>query len=43
MRFRVDAVLEPEVPEEAPRSPAYADLMRCVPATVVFRARKLGT
>jgi 2-polyprenyl-3-methyl-5-hydroxy-6-metoxy-1,4-benzoquinol methylase len=40
--FRVDAILEPEVPEEALRSHQWADLMRCVPATIVYRARKLG-
>jgi SAM-dependent methyltransferase len=41
--FRVDAVLEPEVPEDAPRSQSWADLMQAVPATVIFRARKHGT
>ena len=40
--FRVDAVLEPEVAEDAPRGQHWADLMACVPATVIFRARKLG-
>jgi 2-polyprenyl-3-methyl-5-hydroxy-6-metoxy-1,4-benzoquinol methylase len=40
--FRVDAVLEPEVPEEALRSHHWADVMRCVPATIIYRARKLG-
>ena len=40
--FRVDAILEPEVPDEALRSHSWADLMQCVPATIIYRARKLG-
>jgi 2-polyprenyl-3-methyl-5-hydroxy-6-metoxy-1,4-benzoquinol methylase len=40
--FRVDAIVEPEVPDEALRSQSWADLMRCVPATIIYRARKLG-
>jgi 2-polyprenyl-3-methyl-5-hydroxy-6-metoxy-1,4-benzoquinol methylase len=40
--FRVDAILEPDVPDEALRSQHWADLMRVVPATIIYRARKLG-
>jgi 2-polyprenyl-3-methyl-5-hydroxy-6-metoxy-1,4-benzoquinol methylase len=40
--FRVDAVLEPEVADEALRGHQWSDLMRVVPATIIFRARKLG-
>ena len=41
--LRVDAILEPEPPADAPRSHTWSDLMGIVPATVIFRARKHGT
>lgn len=41
--FRVDTILEPESPRQAPHSQAWTDVMAWVPATVVFRARKEGT
>lgn len=40
--FGVDQVLEPTAPAGGPRSAHFADAMRTVPATVVFRARKQG-
>jgi SAM-dependent methyltransferase len=40
--FRVDTILEPEPPRQPPHSPAWTDVMAWVPATVIFRARKLG-
>jgi 2-polyprenyl-3-methyl-5-hydroxy-6-metoxy-1,4-benzoquinol methylase len=40
--FRVDAIIEPEVPDEALRSQHWADVMWAVPATIIYRARKLG-
>lgn len=42
--FRLEAVLEPEPdPEGRFRSPWWSDTMRKVPATLILRARKLGT
>ncbi|MCU1498835.1 MAG: hypothetical protein JWM47_2788 [Acidimicrobiales bacterium] len=40
--FGVDQLLEPTAPPSGPRSPHFADAMRTVPATVIFRARKQG-
>lgn len=40
--FGVDQVLEPTSPALGHRSAHYADAMRTVPATVIFRARKQG-
>lgn len=40
--FRVDQVLEPEPSPGAARSRHWTPLMDRVPATVIFRARKLG-
>ena len=40
--FRVDTVLEPQPASGAPRSAAWHDHMRYVPATVIIRARKQG-
>ena len=39
--FRIDQILEPE-PRPGHRSPHWTPLMQTVPATVIFRARKLG-
>lgn len=40
--FRVDTVLEPQPASGGPRSAAWHDHMRHVPATVIIRARKQG-
>jgi SAM-dependent methyltransferase len=40
--FRVDTLLEPTAPAGGAHSPWFADVMRHVPATVLFRARKQG-
>lgn len=40
--FGVDQILEPTADDRAPRSPHFAEAMRYLPATVVFRARKQG-
>ena len=40
--FRVDTVLEPEPAASGPRSAAWHDHMRFVPATLILRARKQG-
>jgi len=40
--FKVDTLLEPMARPASGRSPWFADVMRHVPATVVFRARKQG-
>src|SRR4029450_13534101 len=40
--FRVDEILEPEPRPSTRRSARWTDLMHVVPATIVFRARKLG-
>ncbi|QXC59845.1 class I SAM-dependent methyltransferase [Aquihabitans sp. G128] len=40
--FGVDQILEPTAPAAGHRSAHYADAMRTVPGTVVFRARKQG-
>ncbi|HEX2578532.1 MAG TPA: class I SAM-dependent methyltransferase [Aquihabitans sp.] len=40
--FGVDQLLEPTAPAAGHRSAHFADVMRAVPATVVFRARKQG-
>lgn len=40
--FKVDTLLEPTAPASGHRSRWYADVMRHVPAAVVFRARKQG-
>ncbi len=40
--FRVDAVLEPQPAGGGPRSSAWHDHMRFVPATLIIRARKQG-
>jgi SAM-dependent methyltransferase len=40
--FRVDMVLEPEPPRDAPRSRHWNELMRWVPSTLIVRARKQG-
>ncbi len=41
--FRVDTVLEPEPPARGPRSSRWTDTMRLLPATLIVRARKLGS
>jgi SAM-dependent methyltransferase len=41
--FRVDTVLEPEPTPRGPRSRRWTDLMTLVPATLIIRARKLGS
>jgi ubiquinone/menaquinone biosynthesis C-methylase UbiE len=41
--FRVDTVLEPEPAGRGPRSSRWADTMTYLPATLIVRARKLGT
>jgi SAM-dependent methyltransferase len=41
--FRVDTVLEPEPTPRGPRSRRWTDLMTLVPATLIVRARKLGS
>lgn len=40
--FRVDALLEPEPEGASSRSAHWTEVMRYVPATVIFRARKVG-
>ena len=40
--FGVDQLLEPVAPARGHRSAHFADAMRTVPATVIFRARKQG-
>jgi SAM-dependent methyltransferase len=40
--FRVDQILEPEPRPSSRRSARWSDLMHHVPATVIYRARKLG-
>jgi SAM-dependent methyltransferase len=40
--FRVDQILEPEPRPGGHRGPHWTPLMQSVPATVIFRARKLG-
>jgi hypothetical protein len=40
--FRVDQILEPEPRPASRHSDRWTDLMHLVPATVIFRARKLG-
>ncbi len=40
--FRVDTVLEPQPAGGGPRSSAWHDHMRFVPATLIIRARKQG-
>lgn len=40
--FVVDQLLEPTAPDRGPRSAAFADLGRTVPATLLVRARKQG-
>ena len=41
--FRVDTLLEPEPPARGPRRSRWTDAMRLIPATLVVRARKLGS
>jgi SAM-dependent methyltransferase len=41
--FRVDAILEPEPPARGPRSSRWSDAMAYLPATLIVRARKLGS
>jgi SAM-dependent methyltransferase len=41
--FRVDTLLEPQPPTEGRRSDYHIEVMRWLPATLVVRARKLGT
>ena len=40
--FRVDALLEPEPEGSSARSAHWTEIMRYVPATVIFRGRKAG-
>jgi SAM-dependent methyltransferase len=40
--FHVDQVIEPIATPSGPRTAAWADLMRTVPATLLLRARKQG-
>jgi SAM-dependent methyltransferase len=40
--FRIDAILEPEPPADAPRSAAWREADQVVPSTLIMRARKLG-
>lgn len=41
--FRIDTVLEPEPARGDPRSPRWVSPMTYLPATLIIRARKLGT
>lgn len=41
--FRVDTVLEPEPAKGDPRGPRWTEAMATLPATLIIRARKLGS